>query len=113
MVAAQAISKKVGASHKRLRPLMNMVKGMKVNDAIKLLELAPSPWSISLLKTLKSAVANAENNLLMDKDVLKIVRISADPATSLRRFKPHARGRVGKMHRRSSHITVVVDEEGV
>lgn len=111
MVAVQAISKKVGASHKRLRPLINMVKGMKVNDAIILLELAPSPWSVSLLKTLKSAVANAENNLLMDKDVLRIVRISADPATSLRRFKPHARGRVGKMHRRSSHITVVVDEE--
>lgn len=111
MVAVQAVSKQVGASQKRLHPIMQLVKGRLVDDAVNILELSPSPWAKVIAKTVKSAAANAENNLLADRDNLRIVRISADVAQSLRRFKPHARGRAGRMHRRASHITVVVDEE--
>jgi len=111
MVAVQAIAKQVGASQKRLKPIIDLIRGKRVNDAINILQLSASPWALVIAKTVKSAAANAENNLLVDRDSLRIVRITADVAKSMRRFKPHARGRVGRMHRRSCHITVVVNEE--
>ena len=111
MVAVQAVAKQVGASQKRLKPIIDLIRGKRVNDAINILQLSASPWALVIAKTVKSAAANAENNLLVDRDSLRIVRITADVAKSMRRFKPHARGRVGRMHRRSCHITVVVDEE--
>ena len=58
----------------------------------------------------ESAAANAENNMLMDRDELRIVQITADQARPLKRFRPRARGRIGRVTKRSSHITVVVDE---
>ena len=111
MVAVQAVAKQVGASQKRLKPIIDLVRGKRVKDAINILQLSASPWAMVIAKTVKSAAANAENNLLVDRDSLRIVRITADVAKSMRRFKPHARGRVGRMHRRSSPITVGVDEE--
>lgn len=111
MVAVRAVAKQVGASQARLMPILALVRGKQVDDAVNILELSQSPWAKVVAKTVRSAAANAENNLLADRESLRIVRISADVATSMRRFKPHARGRVGRMHRRSCHITVVVDEE--
>jgi large subunit ribosomal protein L22 len=61
-------------------------------------------------KVVQSAAANAENNMLMDRDNLRIVQITADQARPLKRFQPRARGRIGRITKRSSHITVVVDE---
>jgi large subunit ribosomal protein L22 len=58
----------------------------------------------------QSAAANAENNMFMDRDNLRIVQITADQARPLKRFRPRARGRIGRITKRSSHITVVVDE---
>ncbi len=69
-----------------------------------------APWAKSVAKVVQSAAANAENNMLMDRDNLKIVRISADNAASLKRFRPRARGRIGRITKRSSHLLVVVDE---
>ena len=111
MVAVQAVSKQVGVSQKRVMPILALVRGKHVDEAVNILELSSSPWAKVVAKTVRSAAANAENNLLADRDSLRIVRITADVAPSMRRFKPHARGRVGRMHRRSCHITVVVDEE--
>ena len=111
MVAVQAVSKQVGVSQKRVMPILALVRGKNVDEAVNILELSSSPWAKVVAKTVKSAAANAENNLLADRDSLRIVRITADVAPSMRRFKPHARGRVGRMNRRSCHITVVVDEE--
>ena len=111
MVAVQAVAKSVGASQKRLMPILALVRGKRVDDAVNILELSSSPWAKVIAKTVRSAAANAENNLLLDRDSLRIVKINADVAQSMRRFKPHARGRVGRMHRRACHITVVVDEE--
>ncbi len=111
MAAVQAVAKQVGASQKRLKPILALVRGKRVDEAVNILELSASPWAKVVAKTVKSAAANAENNLLVDRDSLRIVRINADVAQSMRRFKPHARGRVGRMHRRACHVTVVVDEE--
>jgi len=58
----------------------------------------------------KSAAANAENNFQMTPQDMKIINIFADEAPTLKRYRPRARGRVGRILKRSSHITVIVDE---
>ena len=111
MPEVRATAKDIGASTKRLRPILDLVRGKGVNDALDTLSLLPSPWARVVAKVVKSASANAENNLLLQPDNLVIVKIVADEARSLKRFRPRARGRIGRITKRSSHITVVVDEE--
>ncbi len=112
MPPVRAIAKKLGASHKRLKPILDLVRGQKVDDALDTLKLLPSPWAKSVAKVVQSAASNAENNMLMDRDNLQIVQISADNAVSLKRFRPRARGRIGRITKRSSHLLVVVDDAG-
>ena len=101
----------MGTSRKRLKPILDLVRGQRVEDALNSLSLLPSPWAKSVAKVVASAAANAENNMLMNRDNLRIVRISADNAKSLKRFRPRARGRMGRIIKRSSHVIVVVDED--
>ena len=110
MPEVQAVAKQVGASPKRLKPILDLVRGQDVNSAVDTLTLLTSPWAKVVSKVVQSAAANAENNMFMNRDSLKIVRITADQATPLKRFRPRARGRIGRITKRSSHITVVVDE---
>ena len=109
MPPVKAVAKGVGASTKRLRPIIDTVRGKGVDDALDTLSLLTSPWAKTVAKVVKSAAANAENNMFMDRDELRIVQITADQATPLKRFRPRARGRIGRITKRSSHITVVVD----
>ncbi len=110
MPAVQAVAKQIGASQKRLKPIMDLVRGRDVNDAINTLGLLTSPWAKVVAKVVQSAAANAENNMLMDRETLRIVRITADQAKPLKRFRPRARGRMGRITKQACHLTVVVDE---
>ena len=110
MPPVRAVAKQIGASRKRLKPIIDLVRGQMVDDALNTLGLLPSPWAKTVAKVVKSAAANAENNMFMNRDALRIVRITADQARVLKRFRPRARGRIGRVTKRSSHITVVVDE---
>ena len=111
MPPVKATSKGVGASPKRLKPILDLVRGKPVSEALAILQHLPSPWAREVYKAVRSAAANAENNLLLDPGSLRVVSIVADKGPVLRRFDPRARGRVGTIQKRSSHITVVVDEE--
>ena len=111
MPEVKATAKDIGASPKRLKPIVDLVRGKPVNQALDTLGLLSSPWARVVAKVVRSAAANAENNLLMNPDGLVIVKIVADGARPLKRFRPRARGRIGRITKRSSHITVVVDEE--
>ena len=113
MPEVRAIATDVGASTKRLKPIMDLIRGKRVSDALDTLGLLQSPWARTVTKVVKSAVANAENNLLLDSGSLVIVKIVADQARSQKRFRPRARGRIGRIIKRSSHITVVVDQREV
>jgi large subunit ribosomal protein L22 len=106
----KAISKDTGVSPRKMRLLVDMVKGKKVDEALNILRFAPTPNALIVLKTIKSAAANAENNYQMTPSDLKIVKIAADEARMLKRFRPRARGRANQILKRSSHITVVVSE---
>ena len=111
MPPVRALAKSLGASQKRLKPILDLVRGRRVDEALVQLNLLPSPWAKTVAKVVASAAANAENNMLMNRDNLRIVHISADNAKSLKRFRPRARGRIGPIIKRSSHVMVVVDED--
>ena len=111
MPPVRALAKQLGASQKRLKPILDLIRGQRVDDALNSLSLLTSPWAKTISKVVASAAANAENNMLMNRDNLRIVHISADNAKSLKRFRPRARGRIGKIIKRSSHVMVVVDED--
>ena len=108
---ARAIAKNVGVSPKKLRPIVDTVRGKAVAEALEILRFLPSPAAADVAKVIKSAAANAENNYQMNPDSLRIVSIGADEALKLRRMLPMPRGRAGLVHKRHSHITVVVGEE--
>ena len=107
----KAIAKDTGISPSKVRPLIDMVRGKKVDEALAILKFAPSPRARVVAKVVKSAAANAENNFQMSPSELKIVTIFADEARTLKRYRPRARGQVSPILKRSSHITVVVEQE--
>jgi large subunit ribosomal protein L22 len=110
-VEVRAISKNTGLSAIKVRPLVNMVRGKKVDEALNLLKFMPTPKAKVIAKLVKSAAANAENNFQIDPADLFIARIYVDEATGLRRFRARSRGRVSPIRKNSSHITVVVAEQ--
>ena len=107
----KAISKDTGVPASKVRPLVDMVRGKKVEDALNMLRFTPTPKAKLVAKVVKSAAASAENNFQMDPADLKIVTIFADEARSMRRHRPRSRGRVSPIRKRSSHITVIVAEQ--
>ena len=111
MPPVRAFAKSLGASQRRLKPILDLVRGRQVNEAIDTLGLLTSPWAKPVSKVVQSAAANAENNMMMNRDSLKIVRITADRAKPLKRFRPRARGRMGRILKPTCHLTVVVNDE--
>ena len=108
----QARVKTLGVSPKNLRNLIDTVRGMKVEDAISSLRFTPIPMARMVRKAVESAVANAENNYEMTRDELRIVKIVADEGPRMKRFKAKPRGRAAPIIKRTSHLTVVVDQDG-
>lgn len=107
----RAVAKGIGGSPRKVRPLIDMVRGKKVDEALIILSFASTPKARIVAKVVKSAAANAENNFQMSPQDLKIVGIFADEARTLKRFRPRARGRASPTLKRSSHITVIVAEK--
>ena len=110
MPPVRAMAKQIGASQKRLKPIMDLVRGQQVDSALNTLQLLSSPWAKTVAKVVQSAAANAENNDFLNREDLRITRISADQAKPLKRFRPRARGRIGRITKQSSHIIVEVDQ---
>ena len=110
-MAVRATSKNTGISVRKLKPIVDLVRGRRVEEALETLQFLPSPAADRIARVLKSAAANAENELLTRTSDLRIVEIYANEAPRAKRFRARARGRSARIVRRSSHITVVVDEE--
>ena len=107
----RAIARYTGIPASKVRPLVNMVRGKKVDKALSLLQFTPTPKAKVVAKLVKSASANAENNFQMDPADLRIISIFANEAPVMKRHRPRARGRASPIRRHSSHITVIVAEE--
>jgi large subunit ribosomal protein L22 len=110
-VEVRSIAKDTGYPAGKVRPLANMVRGKKIDEALNLLKYTRTPKAAFLAKVVKSAVANAENNFQMDPADLRIVKIYVDTARSMKRFRARSRGRASPILKNSSHITVIVAEE--
>lgn len=107
----QASAKFVRSSPRKIRLVMQGIRGLPVEDALLQLRFTPKPIARDVAKVLESAVSNAENNFSLDRDDLTVHSIYAGDGRTLRRFRAKARGRVGRILRRTSHITVVVTDE--
>lgn len=97
-------------SAKKIRIVMDLIKNKDVNMAERILEFHPSKGAIILLKVLKSAVANAENNLKINRDSLVISEIFANEASMLKRGKPGSRGNTYPILKRRSHVIIGLSE---
>jgi large subunit ribosomal protein L22 len=105
-----ARSKNIGVSPLKMRLVIDQVRGKSVAAAESALMYMTSPAAEVVLRTVRSAAANAENNDLLNRDDLKIVRITADQGPVLKRYQPKARGRAGSKDRPSCHLTIEVAE---
>jgi len=105
-----AESKYIPGSPIKTRRVVNVVRGMRAQEALEVLRLMPHAAAESVAKTIKSAIANAEENFGLSKDDLVIAEIVANsgPMRPWRRFG--ARGRFKPIHKRTSHIRVVLEE---
>jgi len=110
-VEVKAVAKDTGLPASKVRPLADMVRGKKVDEALTLLKFTPTPKAKIVAQVVRSAAANAENNFQIDPADLRVVSIYVDEARSMRRFRPRSRGRVSPIRKHSSHITVIVAEQ--
>ena len=107
----RAVAKFVRVSPRKIRLVMDEVRGMKVGEALNMLTFTPQKGAYLLKKLLNSALANAEQNAGVDVDALYIKRIYADGGPMMKRFRPRALGRATRIRKRLSHLTVILDEE--
>ena len=110
MSQAKAIAKTVRIAPRKVRLILDLVRGKEVGEAISILKLTNKRSSPIVEKLVKSAVANAEHNYDMDIENLYISEVYADEGPTLKRFRPRAQGRASKINKRTTHITVVVKE---
>ena len=105
---AKATAKYIRVSPRKARLVIDLIRGKKLREAEAILRFIPNRSAEAIAKVLKSAAANAENNLNLVKDELIVTKAYIDEGTSLKRFKPRSHGRADRMVHRTSHITVVV-----
>lgn len=107
---AKAVAKYVRIAPRKVRVVMDLIRGKDVAEAFAILKFTPKAGADVIEKVLKSAVANAENNFDMDIDQLYVSSAYVDQGPTLKRIHPRSRGQAFKILKRTSHITVVVDE---
>ncbi len=109
-IQVQAVSKYVMGSPLKARRIVNVVRGMPAAKALEVLTLMPHAAAETVAKTIKSALANAEENYGLNGDDMVIARIMANEGPRLKRMRFGARGRIKPIVKRTSHITVVLEE---
>jgi large subunit ribosomal protein L22 len=107
---ARAVSRHRRVAPRKVRGVADLIRGKKVGEALMILDFIPKKGARLLAKTLKSVIANAESQQRVDVDRLYVRRVLIDGGTTMKRFLPRAHGRATPLRKRSSHITIVVDE---
>jgi len=107
---ARAVSRHLRIAPRKARLVVDLIRGKNVGEALMILDFVPKKAARMVTKTLKSVIANAENVQRVDVDRLYISRASVDAGTTMKRFLPRAHGRATPLLKRTSHITLVVDE---
>ncbi len=107
----RSIYKSARVSPKKARDVAREIQGLPVSDALDALNFTPRKAAFLIGKTLKSAIANAENNHELDADTLVVKEANVSDGPTFRRFKPRARGSASAIRKRTSHILVVLSDE--
>jgi large subunit ribosomal protein L22 len=108
---AKAVARYVRIAPRKVRLVIDLIRGKQVGEAIAILKHTPKAASPVVEKVLLSAVANAEHNYEMNPDNLVIDKVVCDEGPTIKRFRPRAMGRASRINKRTSHITVVLSEK--
>jgi len=114
MMEAKAVAKDISMSARKVRLVVDQIRGQSVNEAYAILQFSKKAAAEPVSKTLRSAVANAqyraqEDGDVLDVDTLQISQVYVDEGPTLRRWRAAAMGRATPIRKRTSHITVIVD----
>jgi large subunit ribosomal protein L22 len=108
-MVTKAQAKYIRIGSRKIQVIVPTIKGKKVEEALSILQFMPRKGARILQKVLHSAVANAEQNKV-DIDTLVVKTVLVDAGPTLKRFMPRAMGRATPILKRTSHITVLLDE---
>ena len=106
----KATAKTVRISPRKVRLVLDLIRGKDIEQALAILKFTPNHAAIAINKVLKSAIANATNNFELSEETLFVKACYANEGVTLKRFMPRAKGSATEILKRTSHITVVVDE---
>ena len=107
----RAIARYIRISSRKVKIVIDLIRGKSVKEAEAILRYTPKAATEPVLKLLNSAVANAENNLELNRDDLYVAEVYANQGPTLMRYRPRARGRASRIRKRTSHITIVLDQQ--
>ena len=108
---AKAYLRYIRISPRKVQIVCDLIRGKDVGTAVAILMQTNKAASEPLLKLLKSAAANAENNFGMDVEKLVVSQVFATPGPILKRMRPRAQGRAFRINKRTSHVTLAVAEK--
>ena len=108
---ASATAKRLPISPRKIRLVTDQVRGKEVSAALDFLTYSTQKGATLVRKVLESAIANAENNEGADVDELKVSRIYVNEGRTMKRGRPRARGRIDRIFKRTSHVTVTVTDD--
>jgi large subunit ribosomal protein L22 len=106
----RATAKYIPMSPQKVRLVVDQIRGKGVEEALNILKFIPKRCAGIVAKTVRTAVANAENTQSVDVDRLFVKFAKVDGAGMAKRFMPRAQGRATSIRKRLSHVTIVVDE---
>ena len=104
----KAVSKYIRMSPSKVRRVLRQIQGKSYKDALILLEFMPYASCEPIIKVLRSAAANARNNMNLDETNLVVKLAFADQGPVMKRFRPRAQGRAYRILKYTSHITIVM-----
>jgi large subunit ribosomal protein L22 len=107
----QAMLKNVPMSAQKVREVVRQIQGLPALEALAVLEFVPRKSARFAAKTLKSAIANAENNNKLKPETLTVKEAVACTGMIIKRFQPKARGSAGPILKRRSHIKITLSDE--
>ena len=105
MQQAKATARTVRIAPRKVRLVVDLIRGKQIGEAVAILRLTPKAASPVVEKVLKSAIANAEHNYELDVKNLVVSEVFVDEGPTLKRFRPRAQGRASAINKRTSHIT--------
>lgn len=105
---AFASARYVRITAQKARRVVDLVRGLPVDEALAILQFAPQAAAETVYKVLESAIANAETTEGLDRNGLVLTKAMVDEGPTMKRFRPRAQGRASRINKRTSHITLVV-----